>query len=81
MKIKLEPVIESNKDVSQGLTRIMTETSITINQAISDLNEKVLDFMNDKGMIAPYLTSSLVNQFETENRSKFKLKMIIFQIG
>ena len=81
MKIVLEPVIESNKDFSQGLTRSMTETSVELNQAISDLNEKVLEFMNDNGMIAPYLASSLVNQFETENKSKFKVKKIMFQLG
>ena len=29
--------------------------------------------MIDKGMIAPYLASSLVNLFEPENKSQFKL--------
>ena len=29
--------------------------------------------MNDKGMIAPYLASSLVNLFKPENKSQFKL--------
>ena len=37
------------------------------------MNEKSLDLMNDKGMIAPYLASSLVNLFTPENRSQFRL--------
>ena len=30
--------------------------------------------MNEKGLIAPYLASSLVNLFKTENESQFRLK-------
>ena len=29
--------------------------------------------MNDEGMIAPVLASSLVNLFETENKSQFRI--------
>ena len=29
--------------------------------------------MNDKGMITPYLASSLVNLFKAENKSQFKI--------
>ena len=29
--------------------------------------------MNDKGMIAPHLTSSLVNLFKPENKNRFRL--------
>ena len=57
----------------ETLTKTITETSINNNKAISDLNEKVLELMNDKGMIAPYLPSSLVNLFKPENTSKIKL--------
>ena len=31
------------------------------NKTLENLSRKVLELMNDKGMIAPYLTSSLVN--------------------
>ena len=54
----LEPMTESNKHVSQDISSFITETSFKNNQAISDLNEKVLELMNDKGMIAPFLVSS-----------------------
>ena len=30
--------------------------------------------MDEKGLIAPYLTSSLVNVFKPENKSEFRLK-------
>ena len=30
--------------------------------------------MNDKGLIAPYLSSSLVNLFKPENKSQLRLK-------
>ena len=40
---------------------------------LEDLNEKVLELMNDKGIIAPNLASSLVNLFEPENKSQFRL--------
>ena len=32
------------------------------------------ELMNDKGMIAPYLASSLVNLFKPENKSQFRLR-------
>ena len=62
------------EDVSEKTTKTMTETSIKNHQAISDINEKVLELMNDKAMIAPFLASSLVNHFKPENKSQFKLK-------
>ena len=36
--------------------------------------EKVLEIMNEKGLIAPYLTSSLINLFKLENKSQFRLR-------
>ena len=55
------------------MTKTFTENSVKNNQAVSDLNEKVLELMNDKCMIAPYLASSLVILFKPENRSQFNL--------
>ena len=51
----------------------MTENFYKNNKAIENLNEKILDLMNDKGMIAPYLASSLVNLFTPENKSQIRL--------
>ena len=43
------------------------------NQAISDINENVLELMNDKGRKAPYLASTLVNLPKPQNKNNFKL--------
>ena len=44
-----------------------------INKAKEISNEKVSELMNDKGMIVPYLTFSLVNLFKPENESQYRL--------
>ena len=69
-----EPLTNTLKKTSENITKTITETSINNNKAISDLNEKNLELMNDKGMIAPYLASSLVNLFKPENKSQFRLR-------
>ena len=53
-----EPLIDTIKTTSESLTKTLTEAYIKNNKAISDLNEKVLELMNDNGMITPYLASS-----------------------
>ena len=69
-----EPLTNTLKKTSENITKTITESSIKNNKAISDLNEKLLELMNNKGMIAPYLASSLVNLFKPENKSQFRLK-------
>ena len=68
-----EPLTDTNQKGSENLTKTITETYIKNNKAKENLNEKVLELMNDKGMIAPYLASSLVNLFRSENESQFRL--------
>ena len=87
LKEVFEPITKSLENTSENITKTITESSINNNKAISDLNEKTLELMNDKGMIAPYLASSLVNLFKPENKSQFRLgkdpnstKMIDFLI-
>ena len=43
------------KNTSENITKTITENTINNNKAIENLNEKILELMNDKGMIAPYL--------------------------
>ena len=74
MKKLYEPLTDTIKGVSEIFSKTITETSIKNNKAISDLNEKILELMNDKGMIAPYLATSLVNLFKPENKSQFRLR-------
>ena len=68
-----ESLTDTNKDISRDITKTTTESSIKNNQAIETLNEKALEFMKDKGMIAPSLASSLVNLRKPENKSQFRL--------
>ena len=74
MKKVFEPMADTIKDVSENITKTITETSNKNTKAISDLNEKVLELMDEKGLIAPYLTSSLVEVFKKDNKSQFRLR-------
>ena len=74
LKEVFEPVTKSLEKTSQNITKTITESSIKNNKAIENLNEKVLELMNDRGMIAPYLASSLVNLFRPQNTSQFRFE-------
>ena len=62
------------KNTSEKIAKTLTENSINNNKAIENLNEKILELMNDQGLIAPYLSSSPVNLFKPENKSQFRLR-------
>ena len=62
------------KNTSEKITKTITEHSINNNKAIENLNEKILELMNDKGIIPPYLTTSLVEVFKKDNKSQFRLR-------
>ena len=51
------------EDTSDNLTKTIMENSINNNKAIKNFNEKFLELMNDKGLIAPFSASSLLNLF------------------
>ena len=70
----LKPMTDAIKNTSENITKTLTENSINNNKAIENLNEKIIELMNDKGMISPYLASSLVNLFKPEIKSQFRLK-------
>ena len=74
LKKVFEPMTNVIKNTSENITKTITGSSIINNKAIENSNEKVLELMNDKGMIARYLASSLVNFFKPANKSQFKLK-------
>ena len=71
MKKLYEPVTDTIKDVSENITKTITETSIKNDKTIENLNEKILGLMNDKGMIAPYLATSLVILLKPEKKVNF----------
>ena len=69
-----KPKTDSIKNTSENIAKTLTENSINNNKAIENLNEKILELMNQKGLIAPYLASSLVNVFKPENKTQFRLR-------
>ena len=73
LKKLYEPLTDTIKNTSENITQTISETSTENNKAISDLNKKVLELLNEKGLIAQYLVSFLVNLFTPENKSQFRL--------
>ena len=69
-----EPLTDTLKKTSENITKTITESSINNIKAISDSNEKVLELMYDNGIIAHYLTTSLVEVFKKDNKSQFRFK-------
>ena len=68
-----EPVTDTINNTSQNLTKTITESFIKNIKALENLNEKKLELMKDKGMIAPYLAFSLFYLFKPDNKSQIRL--------
>ena len=73
MKKVFEPVTKSLENTSQDITETITESSFKNNQAIENLNNKLLIIMKDRGIISSYLLSPLSKIFNPENTTQFKL--------
>ena len=73
MKKVFKPMTDEMKNTSENITKSITESSINNNKAISDLNEKILELMNDRGIIASYLMFPLSKIINPENSTQFKL--------
>ena len=73
MKKVYEPVTKSLENTSQDITKTIAESSIKNNQAIENLDNKLLEIMNDRGILASYLMSPLSKITNPENTSQFNL--------
>ena len=73
MKKVFEPVTKSLANTTENLTKVITETSIKNNLAIENINDKLLEIMNDRGILAIYLISLLSRITNPENTTQFKL--------
>ena len=73
MKEVFEPVTKSLENTSQDITKTITESSIKNNQVIENLNNKLLEIVNDRGILASYLISPLSKITKPENTTQFKL--------
>ena len=73
MKKVFEPVTKSLENTSENLTKAITESSKENNLALENLNNKLLEIMNDRGILASYLMSPLSKITNRENSTQFKL--------
>ena len=73
MKKVYKPVTKSIKDISENVTKTMMIISKENNLAIEILNNKLLEIMNDRGIIASYWMSPLSKITNPENTTQFKL--------
>ena len=71
MKKVFEPVTKSSEDTSQKVRKIITETPIENNQDLENLNNKLLEIMNDRGILASYWMSLFSKNTNPENTSQF----------
>ena len=73
MKKVFEPVTKSLENNSQDITKTITEPFIKNNQAIENLDNKLLEIMDDRSILETYLMSPLSKITNPENTSQFKL--------
>ena len=73
MKKVFEPVTRSLEKTSQDIRKTITQFSFKNNQAIENLNNKLIEIMNDRGTLASYLMSPLSKITNSENTTQFKL--------
>ena len=73
MKKVFESVTKSIKDVSEEVTRTLTENSLKNIQSLESLIDKLPEILNDRGRIAVYLLSPLSKITNPENSTHFKL--------
>ena len=73
MKKVFEPVTDGIKTTSEDLTGTMMLDSKQNNKALENLNDKLLEIMNDRGILATYLMSPLSKITNPETTTQFKL--------
>ena len=73
MKKVFEPLTESLENTSQNLTKAISESSKENNLLLESVNNKLLEIMNDRGILASYLMSPLSRITNPNNTSQFRL--------
>ena len=69
----MEPITDTIENTSENLTRSITKASIKYNKAVENLNNKLLEKLNDRGILAIYLMSPLSKITIFENTTHFRL--------
>ena len=73
MKNLYEPLTDTIKNTSEKITKTSTESSKENNLALEYSNNKLLEIMNDRGILASYLMSPPSKITILEKTSQFKL--------
>ena len=68
-----DPVTDKIKKTSEKLRKILTEFSFKNIQASENLNNKLLEIMNARGILATYLMSPLSKITNPENTTQINL--------
>ena len=68
-----EPDTNTIKDTSQDISKTMMETSIENNKTLEKLNNKLIEVVKDRGVLASCLLSLLSKDSNPEHTSQFKL--------
>ena len=71
-----ERVTETIKITSEDLTKIMMLTTKENNKTPEKLNDKLLEILNDRGVVASYLLSPLSIITNTDHSGQYKLVKI-----
>ena len=69
----LKQLLKKNENTSEDSTKTMMLTSKENNKALENSNEKLLEIMNDRGIVASYLLSPLSKISNPEHTSQFTL--------
>ena len=73
MKKVFEPATDTNKNTSEDITKHMMVISKQSNNTLSNLSNKLLELLNDRGVIASCLLSPLSTITNPEYAIQFKL--------
>ena len=73
MKKLYEPLTDTIKNTSENITKTITESSKENNLALEILNKKLLEIMNDRGILASYLMSLYLKSLIRKTQPNFEL--------
>ena len=75
IKKVFEPVTKLLENTSENLAKTIKESSKENNLALENLNNKLLEIMNDRGILASYLMTPLSKITNPDNTTQFKLEI------
>ena len=67
-----ECVTKAKKDVSEDITKTMTENVKGNNKALANFNKKLLEILKARGIVAFYLLSALSKLTNLKHTSQYK---------